>query len=340
MKGEYLGLLPTTDPLYAFLAEEVLDQVLGFSRREPTFDVYRLDGSSTVFRYKERETHIDLVGKFYGNKWMRGSQTGERELRAHRMRCEFNNLHQVRLLGLDTTPCRVVRPLAISESINCILVEEFAFGYNLDFLIREAVYCGKADELHECLTDIAWFLANLHNRSCSYKPINQEPPLNYMNKVMDQLSYWHIISAEQKKRLEQARDRWAVSQMLRNGFEVTIHGDANPTNFLYKNRQDMVVIDLERLTRGDRAADLGCIAAELKHLFWYYGKGPLGGEEYIKHFYARYGDHLSNIEDFGSLTNRCRFYMTCIELRISRNSWLDLQYRRQLIEDAIECLKI
>jgi len=33
-------------------------------------------------------------------------------------------------------------------------------------------------------------------------------------------------------------------------------------------------------------------------------------------------------DDFASLTTRGRFYMGCIEMRIARNTWLDLGYRR------------
>ena len=91
----------------------------------------------------------------------------------------------------------------------------------------------------------------------------------------------------------------------------------------------------------DRAIDLGCIAAELKHLFYLLCGDQLASEQYIQHFYNSYADHLSIGGDkFAILTERSRFFMGCFELRIGRNAGLDVEYRGRLIEEAEICLWI
>jgi aminoglycoside phosphotransferase (APT) family kinase protein len=341
MSATYRGVLPESDPLYCFLAGQVLDSVLGFKCGRPVFDVYGLDTSSSIFRYYDRRSFVSLVAKFYGNKWLHGRQTGEPELRAELMRQEFDNLRRVRALGLNSPPHRVVRPLAVSRELNCALIEEFARGSNLDFYILEARDWGKTEQLRSCITDVAWFLADLHTRSQLGEAVGGDEALDYFNKIAGELAHWHIISDEEERRLKDLGERWGQSGLLRRGKQVLIHGDVNPSNFIWSGEHDLVVVDLEALRIGDRAADAGALAAELKHLFWWYWHDRWTSESYIQHFYAEYADHLPEaVEEFDSLTTRSRFYMGCVELRIARNSWLDLAYRRQLIEDSFACLKI
>jgi thiamine kinase-like enzyme len=122
---------------------------------------------------------------------------------------------------------------------------------------------------------------------------------------------------------------------------VLIHGDATPANFIFEEGAGVTAIDLERLRRGDRATDLGYIAAELKHLFFWYADDLAASESYIQHFYQSYVNYMqAGDESLVSLAARGRFYMGCTELRISRNAWLDLPYRRRLIEHALGCLAL
>jgi hypothetical protein len=147
MPEQYVGTLLDDEPLYRFLTRQVMDEVLGYHHYQPIFDIFSLDNSATVFRFADRRTFVNLVGKFYGNKWINGKQTGDEELRAEYMQREFDNLQKLRALGLDAYPHNIVRPLAVSRAHNCVLVEEYVFGTGFDFYIREAVYWGKRDEL-------------------------------------------------------------------------------------------------------------------------------------------------------------------------------------------------
>jgi hypothetical protein len=341
MSGQYKGVLPPADPLYRFLADDILDRLLGFKCGRPVFDIYGLDTSSTIFRYFDRRTFAHLVVKSYGNKWLHGSQTGETELRAELMQNEFDNLQRLRSLGFKHYPHRVARPLAVNRELNCILVEEFAPGTILDHYILEARDSGKTEELLSCITDIAWFLADLHTRSRVDEVVNDAPALAYFNKVVGELAHWEIISSGEERRLTELCDEWRRSGLLRQSRQVLLHGDVNPSNFLFAREHELTVIDLESVQFGDSAADAGALAAELKHIFWWYWHDAWASEPYIQRFYDAYLDYLPpGDEDFTLLTTRSRFYMGCTELRIARNDWLNLAYRRQLIEDSFRCLII
>lgn len=340
MSGRYVGVLSSADPLHRFLAEEVLREALAENGDgESVFDVYQLDGSGTVFHYADRWSSVGVVGKFYGSKWLHGRQSGEHDLRASLMRREFENLRKARALGFTGPPHRVVRPFSVSEKLNCVLVEEYAPGNDLHFAIEQAIFHGQQERLRAQLADVAWFLADLHNESLQGFQVDQRRPISYLDKMIRELAFWAIIPPGEERGLAGLRDQWAGDAALGGVGAVLIHGDATPTNFVFRGDHDLAAIDLERLHPSDRAADLGRVAAELKHLFWQYTQDRWASEPYIQHFYGSYVRHLPAVADTEArLTNRGRFYMGCDLLRISRNHWLDLGYRRQLIREAQACL--
>jgi Phosphotransferase enzyme family len=349
MQPELLGELPRTNPLYEFLAHEVMEKELGYRDSEPTFEIYSLDGGPTVYLYADRQSLIQIVCKFYGHKMMAGSRTGHHEVRAAFMHKEFESLKYARSLGLNTSHHNIVRPLAINEELDFVLVEEFAPGNNLVFFVMEALQSDCSLQLRERVSEAAGFLADLHNRSMTKSHESRQDSvlenlsaLDYLRSTADGLVYWQTITSEERHCFDEIGERWAArSDLLKLPHEVVVHGDANPTNFLWREDNYLTVIDLERLSWGDRAFDLGFVAAELKHLFWCHSGNAQRSEPYIQHLYATYFDCLSDgMDDFTSLTTRGRFYMGCIEMRIARNTWLDFGYRRSLVEDAQACLRI
>jgi hypothetical protein len=181
----------------------------------------------------------------------------------------------------------------------------------------------------------------LHTRSQEDTPVHQIRGLEYFDKIVDHLAYWKIISYEQRQRFLSLRSRWGAAHILNTGQNVLTHGDPIFPHFLCHGEHGITSIDLERLWPGDRAMDLGCVVAELKHLFYLYSNDLWASEPYIQHFYDAYFSYLpGSVENFSTLTSRGQFYMGCYELRISRNDWLDLGYRRALINEAESCLQI
>lgn len=340
MSTEPIATLPTEDPLYALLAEQVFASALGLARPQ-WLEVYPLDASATVYRYADPASGVSVVGKFYGSKWLDGAQSGQRERRAELLQREWQNLQRARALGFTAGPARVVRPLAIAEAINCVLVEEYVPGDDLTQAIHAAAYAGAAELLRGRLAALAGWLAELHRRSASPLPADAAQARAYLSKLLGQLEGWQVLEAGQRAQLEHLGDRWLASGWLGSARQALVHGDATPGHFIYPPGGGLVVIDLERMRSADPAVDLGCVAAELRHLLSWHRGDSWAGEPFIRHFYACYADAIGLAPaEFAALTERCRFYMGCAELRICRNSWVELAYRRAFVAEAARCLAI
>lgn len=334
------GTLSVHDPLHMFLAEDVLCRVLGSSHTQPVFDVQVVHPVG-VLRVTERHTGVDLAAKFFIHKRPADQRHPPPEYFRTLLRREFENLQRLRQLGFDRSPYRVARPLAINDTLDYVLVEEFVSGVQLDAVIHAALVEGRHAQLADRLTDLAGFLASLHRCAPTARPVEPQLGLAYLNKVLHQLTAGDVITPEYCRRLQSLRAQWAALPILASGSEALIHGDATPVNFVFPADREVVAIDLERLAPGDPAADVGCVAAELRHAAFRTTGDPNAVEPLVQHFYARYAaaydlDHAA----FTQLTTRGRFWMGVMELRIARNDWLDLPYRRQLVAEAERCLLI
>jgi aminoglycoside phosphotransferase (APT) family kinase protein len=217
-------------------------------------------------------------------------------------------------------------------------VEEFAHGENLHAAISDAVWHGQQDKLSARLSQTASFLARLHNASRTDRHGDGRQALAYLEEVIGQLVIWGVVTPGQAEELRRIGQCWEASGELRKATEVLIHGDATPTQFLFSD-DGLVAVDFERLQYGDRAADAGRIAAELKHFFASYASDPWASEPYIQRFYRDYYREARGADDFGSFTERARFYMGCSELRIARNHWEEPDHRKWLVREASACLQ-
>ena len=57
-------------------------------------------------------------------------------------------------------------------------------------------------------------------------------------------------------------------------------------------------------------------------------------------FFESYASHFHDPKKaFKEITMRNSFYMAMTELRIARNDYLDLNYRKRLADEALQCLK-
>ncbi len=338
MQDNYLGVLSAADPLYAFLSDEVLGRVLGLPVETPVFDTWALH-PPILMRYTERVSGVALACKFYGKKLPMGNELPGPDYFRALLYQEFHNLFRVREFGFDRAPYRVVRPLAVNERLDYLLVEEFVAGPQLDTVIKAVLAQHDDQHLYARLGDLAGFLARLHRRSVTGRSADFQVGLSYLDKVLLQLATKGVIAPEQRGRLVDLRNYWAEDALLQAAPEVLIHGDATPVNFVFPNRGEVVAIDLERLRLGDGMTDVGCVAAELRHAFYRATGDPAAGEAFIQHLYARYAAQLPVPgAEFGVLTARGRFWMGVFELRIARNDWLDLVYRQHLVAEAERCL--
>lgn len=335
MENNYLGLMQADDPLYDFLAYEVLRVEV----TRPIFDMHALHHNRVVVRYTERHSGAQVVCKFFSRKPPQNPQQQPDHFNRV-MNREVDNLCRLWQLGFDRPPYRVVQPLATYPAPLYVLAEEYVAGPRLDDFLKGALWGGDEEQLYGRLTDLAAFLAQLHNRTETKHQANPQVGLDYLDKILQQLLQKQVISAQQAARLERIRDQWAGADLLDTAPEVVIHGDATPVNFVFPAQGEVVAMDLERLRSGDALADVGCVAAELRHAFFLNTGNPYAGEPFIRHFYARYAERrCPGSQNFETMTGRGRFWMGVTELRICRNDWLDLPYRQQLAEEAERCLR-
>ena len=103
----------------------------------PDFRVYRLPASNHVYIYEECQSHVRIIGKFFGG----ASHLGPEGALDH-MEREYNNLNYLRSIGFARYPHYVVRPLGRNASLNQVLVEEYCYGTPLSDVIVKAIARG------------------------------------------------------------------------------------------------------------------------------------------------------------------------------------------------------
>lgn len=329
--------LQVDDPLFEFLREEVLERILGQRPKDPAFSIQPLGRGNTfwIYRYREAASGCDLVCKFYGGKPLFDGWIGDRNLRGFLMQRELDNLARLRSIGLDRPPHQVVRPLAASREINCVLVQEFAPGTDLETDLQAAARDGAGEGLRDRLERLARFLADLHSRSRTRSPLAAADLVDRLSGLARGLASRGTISSEQEARLLALAERWDREGALGRGFQTWIHGDASPSHFLFDAERGLTAIDLEGLREGDPAEDVGRVTAEIRQAFFRHRGERITAEPYLRDFYAAYRENLPpGAETWEDFEQRARFFAGLFLASIGRNLQLDLAYRRRLIEDA------
>jgi len=329
------GRVDAQEALHAYLALVVLP-CAGIEVIHPHFEAVCLSNRQAVYLCREQQSCAHFVCKFFGHRWYL-SQEERRELLNH----EFNSLSALRDIGFCEFPDRVVRPLSKNEEINCLLVEEFAHGHDLDYYIAKAAYEGQHDRLFQKLTQLAHFLAQLHNRTASRDEVNFSESLAYFRHVVDSLARLGLIDDSAVAALRDLSGEWERSAAMWADLSVMIHGDATPTNFIFHPEDGVTAIDLERMRPADRVHDVGVLMAELKHHFAWRTRRADAAEPFIGYFLRAYCEDFPDPEStFDAVTRRNQFYMALGELRIARNEWLNWEHRKWLVDEARRCLQL
>ncbi len=325
---KFMGTLSSHDPLYGYMREHVLPSLVGWVA-DPHFEVHRAKASNNVYRYTEKKSNLELIGKFYWGVGHRSWQAAE-----NKMNSEWSSLCYVRSLGFDHGSHYVVRPLSINRDINCLLLEEFCHGTSFSAIIHEAV-CGNHKRLFRKLTHLASFLAHLHNHTAANEPVFFHQEQAYGDGIVHALLSKQHISWQDAEALRwqirRASDNWAMW----SDCNVLVHGDCTPANFLFGHHGKVTALDLERMKRSDRAFDLGRVCGEIKHSFMEATGGGEASEPFIGHFLWEYCTHFPDRDSaFYAITRRVPFYIGLNLLRIARNDWVSDFHRKKLLAHA------
>ncbi len=336
MSRAYLGRLPESDSLHGYLKNDIQPRISGSSGCA-NYRVFRLNGSNDVYLYEDRCSGAKVVGKFF-----RSSRKRDPEKAVAHLTREFDSLCRMRDCGLAGYPHHVVRPLGRNDALNALLVTEYCEGELFSELILSVIKRGDKGRLYYKLTALAYFLSEFHNRTA----IGPGPGVDfnqdcaYMDRLIKRLLEIGAMGWGEAQEFYGLRDQWHHQPRMWEDRQVTVHGDATPENFIFGGGLSVVALDLERSKRADRVFDTGRMAGELKHFFMQATGDKNAAEPFIGHFLWEYACHFPDRESaFQSICGRTPFYMGITLLRIARNSWIEPDYRRRLIDEAKACLR-
>jgi hypothetical protein len=313
---------------------QFLDATLG--RPDTRWQAEPLDDRGVVVRYTAGER--SAVAKFFGRKRGLDGTPFTPERARWWMQLEYATLIKLERAGLTAGAARIVRPLGCAPELEALLLTEHIRGEAWGARMQRQFLAGDRAGLGAAVEQIALLLARLHGATQAAAALDPGPNLEYWRGVLDQLAERGAITAGQGAALRDLLAGWQGSGELGGDGQCRIHGDATPANLLF-TPGGLVAIDLERSRCDDPAIDLGCVAAELKHWLLRWSGDRHAAEGLIGRLYHCYaGQRGLDAAEFGRLTRRGQFYLGGYLLRISRNAWLDLGYRRHLIDEALACL--
>jgi aminoglycoside phosphotransferase (APT) family kinase protein len=334
MNGTYIGHLPRHDPVLSFLRHELQSEIEG-ATDSSSYRVFKLNGSNDVYLYQDRTTGKKLIGKFFRTS----THQDVAKAGAH-LRREFDSLCMMRRTGLTGSPHNVVKPLGFNHALNALLITECFEGKLLSVVMLDAIRSGETAELYAKLTALAYFLAQFHNRTAIGVGVDFQQDCNYMDSLIARLLVIKAIGQSEVAQWHGLRDQWRRLPKMWQDQQVYVHGDATPDNFMFGSGLNVMTFDLERSKRADRVFDTGRIAGELKHFFMRASGNAQAAEPFIGHFLWEYACHFPDRDSaFASISGRTPFYMGLTLLRIARNSWVDHDHRRRLINEARACLR-
>jgi hypothetical protein len=250
---------------------------------------------------------------------------------------EYGRLEQADRLVNHTAWVRVVRPIYKNDGAG-FFAEQYVPGKPLSRYMKEAMKCGNAGPLYEKLTMLAGFLSLLHKSTATDSHVNPTHMGRELKKHARQASIGGAYTPEELNHMERTIDEACGSHILANVKKALAHGDANPSNFLYRHGR-LYVIDMERSGYKDPVYDLGMVAGELFHYAMQYLGDPYRADPFIGHFYWMYaGNHEDQLGTFIRLTKRNPLYMANSLLRIARHPYFSREYKRRLAYHARDCL--
>lgn len=333
MNGAYLGHLAQNDPMWGYLKDHIFPQL------EPASEtvgcrVFQPPDSRNVYIYEEINSGLKVLAKFHTDRL---HHTDNRDRSGE---TEYQNLLFLRSIGFDVAPNYVVKPLGFNRELDGVIVMEFLEGSVLSHVITDAIYLGRRDRLFRKLSNLARFLATMHNRTAGEWTVNFEQGYSYMGQLINSLIVRRDMGQDHSVELYELREAWFHRACMWEDRSVLVHGDVTPSNFLIGRGPDIMAIDLERMKWDDRAFDPGRLCGEIKHFFLQRtGKGQ-PAEPFIGHFLWEYSGHFPDrTRAFQAITRRIPFYMGTTLLRIARNSWINHDYRWRLVREAKQILR-
>jgi len=232
-----------------------------------------------------------------------------------------------------------VKPIAYNLHLNNLLLEEYQEGESLSKVLHQAAKHDKDGHLYKKLTALASFLVSVHNQTVTKSKVNFDQDMAYFQFLLHQLKTGGMISEEKEKLFFKLSNTWKEHPKMWGDYQVIVHGDATPSNFIFGDEDQVTAIDLERMKYADRLFDVGRIAGEVIHYYMREGKRAKA-EPFIGHFLWEYACRFPDRDTaFKSITARLPFYIAMTLMRIARNTWISREYGHSLLKEALQNLR-
>lgn len=277
--------------------------------------VYRIDG---------RKVHVKFFGRTLG-------QTGATYEPAREMEAEHRALQEFERRGFGSGRYQVTRPLGCNAEADGALATLYVDGESLLDVMAGAIRGRRSEaDLYMGLELAAGLLRKIHTvMPQSYAVDHCEIFYSYLKalaalETRGELDGYH-------RRIMKALAGWHSCRPLFGQRGVTVHGDANPSNFKISDGI-IYAFDVERSRpRRSRCVDLGTVAAELCHQFAYLGGDASAAGSFVAHFLRAYEPDPQARREIGRILP---FFVSRSLLKIaSLDYWKD-GHRRFLVEQG------
>jgi Phosphotransferase enzyme family len=251
------------------------------------------------------------------------------------MEAEYNVLREYEKNGFSYGKYRIVRALGINEGLDCALATVYAPGDSLLTLIQRALKGEGDGELMTALDLTAGLLKKIHTVMPQSPKVNGAEtfysylkPLLYLEE-QGALDGFH-------RRITKGITRWHGHRPLFDQRGVTVHGDANPSNFKIHGGA-IYGLDVERSRPGrSPLLDVGTMVAELRHHCAYLAREPGKAGPYVERFLGAYAPVPGERKKVDGLLP---FYVSRSFLKIAMLGYWKPDYRRYLVEQGTNCIE-
>jgi len=245
------------------------------------------------------------------------------------MNHEYEILKSIHEKHIENGGFKVIQPLGINKRFYAAIATEFAGETSLSNMM-EAVAKKEADGslLSMSLEKTAKGLKKIHDTG------RKQFDVKYEVSRLEEDTVLGIKDEKLKKSIVDAIHTWKDNEKIASLGASTIHGDANPTNFIV-NENTVYALDFERLEENrSPLVDLGFMIADLKHHFKFYESNDEETNKYVNCFLKAY-----NGSDPKDLLELARPYIGCGLIRITKFINAEESHRLWLIDEAFKQLK-
>lgn len=286
--------------------------------------------STRIYKVDGAKVHVKFFRKTLG-------RTGTTYDPCREMESEYRTLKEYERRGFTAGRYQVARALGVSEEADCALATLYVSGQSLLSIITGTIEDDREDaDLYMGLELAAGMLNKIHTvMTQSYSVDHCEMFYSYLKSIIyledrEALDGYH-------RRITKGLAGWYSFQPLFKQHGVTVHGDANPSNFKIDDGI-IYTFDVES-SRPRRSAcvDIAAMIAELVHQCAYLGGDSGRAQPFIQHFLRAYEPDENARKQ---LERILPFFVSQSLLKIAMLGYWTPSYRKFLVEEGTRQIEV